>query len=198
MKLEGQQGSQSLGSAAWGPLRLHADGSLHVINGNGKHSDAAMEGRLFSVCNQTVTATTAALATTWTGLGIANPSTSGKNVIIHEFAWALRKKPDGESSIGLMESATVAAFADSLTAICAKDGAGTSAAYADAAAVIDTPILTRIYQSFGESENWIHSPIGLIDLNGSIILPPGRCVTTYTSKIFAECQFHFVWEEVDV
>ena len=198
MKLEGQKGSQSLGSAAWGPLRLHSDGSLHVASGHGKHADAAMEGRLFSVCNQTVVATSAALTTTWTGLGIGNPSTSGKNAIIHEFAWALRKKPDGESSIGLMESATVAAFADSLTAICAKDGAGTSAAYADAAAVIDTPILTRIYQSFGESENWIHSPIGRIDINGSIILPPGRCLTTYSSKAFSECQFHFVWEEVDV
>ena len=37
----------------------------------GKYADAALNGRLFGVANQAAVATTAALATTWTGLGRA-------------------------------------------------------------------------------------------------------------------------------
>ena len=169
-----------------------------VIKVSGSLSEATLDKRIFSVANQTVVATTAALTTTWTGLGVSNPVGSGKNVIIHEFAWTLKKRPDGESTLGLMTSVTTD-FADSLTAKSGFAGYdSTSVVYCAAGATIATPILERIYQSFGESENWIHSPVGLVNINGSIVLPPGRSVMTYTSKGFSECQFHFVWEEAHV
>jgi len=64
--------------------------------------DAALQGRLFSVANQTNVTTTAALATTWTGLGVGNPATSGKDYVFHEFGWAQEVVMNTEGSFGLM------------------------------------------------------------------------------------------------
>ncbi len=69
---------------------VDSDRKLVVASGGGRYTEAALDGRLFSVANQTNVTTTAALATTWTGLGVGNPSTSGKDYVFHEFGWARR------------------------------------------------------------------------------------------------------------
>jgi len=160
--------------------------------------DAALGGRLFSVANQAAVATTAGLATTWTGLGISNPAGSKTVAIIHEFAWGITASPAAAAAIGLMTSDTTG-FADSLTSKAAKSGSATSSLYADAGATIATPILERVYGSIGTeatTAGW-QLPTTVINIGGSIVLPPGRSVMTYTSAaVAAVLIFHFVWEEI--
>ena len=119
-----------------------------IVQASGCYTEAAIEGRLFSIANQAAVATTAALATTWTGLGVCNPAGSGKNLIIHEFGWALTVVGSDEGGVGLM-IADDTGMAAALTARAAKYGAGASVAYCDDGATIGTPVLERIYGTYG-------------------------------------------------
>ncbi len=196
----GKVGAQALASGSSGPVRLDADGALIARLSAGKYRDAALAGRLFSVANQAAVATTAALATTWTGLGISNPTGSGKNIILHEFGWALSVVGPDDGVVGLMTS-TDTGFAAALTAKAAKSGSGTSIAFCDDGATISTPILERICGAIGTgaTTTQISVPQSIYQVDGSIILPPGRSVMTYTTTATtAAAVFFFLWEEVNV
>lgn len=200
MRVEGKVGIQSISSSGTGPLRIDNDGALVTRNICGKYREAALAGRLFSVANQAAIATTANLATTWTGLGVCNPTGSLKNLIIHEFGWALSVVAPADGVLGLMTSDDTG-FADSLTAKCAMNGAGSSVAYCDAGATIATPVLERVVSTYGTGAvtTWQGAGPQVCELDGSIILAPGRSVMTYT---FTACTaafiFSFLWEEVSV
>lgn len=179
------------------PLLCDADG---VLLTKSNLADAAMEGRVFSVSNQTNVTTTAALATTWTGLGVGNPSTSGKDYVFHEFGWAQEVVMNTEGSFGLMV-ATVGDMAQAITPRCAKWGAATSSALCDNGATIGTPILIR---NFGSSMEGAISTVpslggNIYKIDGSIVIPPGYALLSYTFAIqTSSVLFHFVWEEVAV
>lgn len=196
----GKVGAQSLSSGASGPLRLDVDGAMVTRNIAGKYREAALAGRLFSVANQAAVATTAALATTWTGLGVCNPTGTSKNLIIHEFGWALSVVGSDDGVVGLMSSDDTG-FAAALTAKCAMNGAGTSVAYCDDGATIATPILERVCGTIGTgaTTTQISVPQSVYQVDGSIILPPGRSIMTYTTTATtAGAVFFFLWEEVPV
>ena len=187
---------QALSQGAVGFLRGDQVGALITSKGL---AEAAIEGRLFSVANQAAVAVTAALATTWTGLGVANPPGSGKLFIVHEFGWAQTVVNPAEGAIGLMTSDDTG-FAAALTPRCTRNGYKASSAYCDDGATIATPILVRICGSTMEGAITT-SPATLpsiIDLKGGIILAPGRSIMTYhTAGGTASLVFHFVWEEID-
>lgn len=173
--------------------------NLYVKNCGGKYTEAAMEGRLFSVANQAAVATTAALATTWTGLGVCNPTGSGKNIIVYEFGWAMTVIGSDDGAVGLMSSSDTG-FAASLTAKAAMNGAGASIAHCDAVATIATPILERVCGTIGTgaTTTLISVPQSIYQVDGSIVLPPGRSIMTYTTTATtAGAIFFFLWEEVD-
>lgn len=174
---------------------------LISLSQGGALQTAATAGRLFSIANQGAVATTAALATTWTGLGVSNPATSGKNLIIHEFGWALTVVGPAAGAVGLMTSDTTG-FAAALTIRNCKDGITTaSIAYADDGATIATPVLGRVYGTFATgavTTAMLYAPT-VVDLKGSLVIPPGRSVMTYTTTATtASLIFHLLWEEVPV
>lgn len=180
-----------------GPLRLDQFGKLIVA---GDLAEAAINGRLFSVANQAKVAVTANLNTTWTGLGVANPTGSGKLLVMHEFGWSTDVVNPAEGVVGLMTS-TDSGFASAIAARCARNAYKTSVAYCDDGATIATPVLERICGSTmeGAITTVVQNNVNIIDLKGSIVLAPGRSVLTYHSiGGTASLMFHFVWEEVDV
>ena len=98
------------------PVLVDSSGKLITTS---NLADAAVKGRLFSVANQAKVAVTAALATTWTGLGVGNPATSGKNYIFHEFGWSSDVVNPAEGVVGLMIGA-VGDMAQAVTPRCAR------------------------------------------------------------------------------
>uniref|UniRef100_A0A6M3IRT6 Uncharacterized protein n=1 Tax=viral metagenome TaxID=1070528 RepID=A0A6M3IRT6_9ZZZZ len=175
------------------------DGIL-VTHVSGKYVEAALAGRLFSVANQAAVTTTAALATTWTGLGVCNPTGSGKNLIIHEFGWALSVVGPDDGIVGLMSSDDTG-FAAALTAKAAMNGRGASVARCDDGATIATPILERVCGTIGTGATTVQIsvPQSIYQIAGSIILPPGRSIMTYTTTATtAAAVFFFLWEEVSI
>ena len=192
-------GSISAAEGTKNPLRSQTDGSLIVMNGGGSLQEAAIAGRLFSVANQAAVAVTANLSTTWTGLGVANPTGSGKLLVIHEFGWSTNVVNPAEGVVGLM-MATDTGFAAALTARCTRNGFATSVAYCDDGATISTPVLERVCGSTmeGAITTVVQNNANIVDLKGSIILAAGRSVLTYHSiGGSASLIFHFLWEEIN-
>lgn len=198
MELEAKEGRLSSASDI-NQLRIDKQGGLMVQKYGGKYTEACLAGRLFCVANQGAVTTTKDNDTTWTGLGVANPLGSGKNLIMHEFSWALIIVGSSDGLVGVATT-TSAGFAAALTQRNCMFGGPPSVAYCDDGAGIAAPILERVCGTHGEGATTteISKPPQIVDLAGSIILAPGRSILTWTSEIVtAGLQFGFVWEEVD-
>jgi hypothetical protein len=171
MLMEGRVGAINASVGTKNPLRTDTYGSLAVFQGAGKYAEAAIAGRLFHVANQAVVACTAGLATTWTGLGIANPSASGKLLVLHQFTYALNVVGPAAAAIGLMET-TNSGFAAAIAARPVRPGMGTSVAL--------VTLGPNVYE-----------------IDGSIVVPPGYGICTYAgAALTAALMFSFTWEEV--
>jgi hypothetical protein len=166
----------------------------------GKYTDLVRRGVVFSAANQAAVATTAALATAWTGLSVGNPATSGKDIVLLEFGVVHSVALPAAGAVGLMYS-DMTGLATQIVPVNAYRGhTNTSVAIADAGATIATPVLLRV---FGQGGTVATSGFGLmnglvVDLNGSIVLAPGQSILTYTTLAnTAAYLFHFVWAELD-
>ena len=188
----------STGSAV--PVEVNDANQLIVSAQGGTMAEAAIAGRLFSANNSTKVATTAGITTTWTGLAVSNPTASGKNFIFHEFGFGQMLAANTIGAIGL-QTASIAAPAQALTVYNCLDGASNSAsaAYADDGATLVVPVLKRIFASYDDAAGAGENPLpNIYPLNGSLVVPPGRTVATYTTLATVACYvFYFIWEEVD-
>jgi len=161
--------------------------------------DAAVEGRLFMAANQAAVTTTAALATTWTGLGVGNPTGSGKLLVFHEFGWANTDADDDTGVVGLMIGA-IGDMAAAITGRCARWGYATPSAYVDDGATIGTPILVKTCGVLSDGATSTSMTVGpqIVDLKGSIVIPAGYALLSYTGVVeTSHLIFHYVWEEID-
>jgi len=196
--MSGLVGEQNLSNGAIALPRLDEGGRLVASN---KYADPALADRLFSVANQTSVKTTAALATTWTGLGVGNPSTSGKNYVFQEFGWQQEILTTTEGTVGLMV-ATVGDMTQAIVPRAALYESRRSAALCDDGATIGTPILIRMCGCAMEGAiNKMPSRApNIYKIDGSIIIPPGYALLSYTFSIQtpAALLFHFLWEEASV
>jgi len=189
---------KTTGGVAKTPL-IDADRKLVVSAGL---ETAAIDGRLFTACSATKVATTAGVTAAWTGLCLSNLDDSGKNVIIHEFGWGLMIAANTAGNIGL-QTASIATPASAITTHNCLDGQAASAAvYADDGATLVTPLQVRTFGEYGtegtDTNFFNHGP-HIVQLDGNLVLPPGRTVATYTTLATVACfQFYFLWEEVSV
>ena len=194
MKLDAQY--RSSGS----PVALEVDDAknLHVVNTGGKYAEAALAGRLFYAANQTPVNTSTTLNTGFTGLGLCNPTGSGKIIIVHEFGWALDQASAGDAVLALATT-TESGFAAAIVARCTRNAYATSVAYVDDGATIIAPIIVKILGSIGTNATTALTNPGFIDLGGSIVLDPGRSVVTDTTLATGatSIQFSYMWEECD-
>jgi len=176
--------------------RLGANGDVITSHLHGKMYEQAIRGNLFSVCNQAAVTTTAALATTWTGLGIANPSTSGVNLVLRRFMCA-QFAVGAAGAVGLMTGAGTCAGA--LVPRAAKVGGAGTVTVASAGATIATPVLERVFGTLGSLATTGYGLQNAInaEIDGDIIVPPGFFVASYTTVVTTSALiFGLVWEEV--
>lgn len=181
-----------------GSVRLDDYGNVAITSG-GALREAALGGRLFSVMNQAAVATTADDALTWTGLGIANPTGSGKKAIMHGFCFALTVVGSDEGALSLMVG-TEEGFADNLTIVNSLPSGSASKMYADDGATIVDATLWQTFAMYGTGAitTWNMSGPNTWDLRGSYILEPGRAIMTSTTTALTTSPIcGFMWEEVD-
>ncbi len=194
--LVGQQ-SSSDGTFVYG--RAGKQGDLIESKLHGDLYEQAYRGNLFSVANQAAVTTTAGLATTFTGLAIANPAGSGVNLVIRLFECS-QFAVGAAGAVGVMVGAGAAA--GSLTVRNAKVGGPASATTtASAGATIATPVLERICGSVGSvaTTGYGLAPAICYDFEGGLIIPPGYYAASFTSAVTTSALlFGFVWEEVAI
>lgn len=202
MRLEGVVGSQNNAdsSSILVAARMGRQGDQLVSGLHGKLFEQALRGNLFSVANQAAVTTTAALATTYTGLVVGNPAGSGVNLAVAKFQCA-QFAVGAAGAVGIMTGPSTTAITDTLVPRNAKVGGARSLAVANAGQTIGTPVLERI---FGEVGSLATTGYGLqqgidADLDGSLIIPPGCFMAAYTTVVTTSALlFGFMWEEVPI
>jgi len=170
---------------------------------HGEYYGAAKEGRLFYGGNQAAIATVTTKNTTWTGLALANPTNSGKNLILREFAWALTVVGPAAGALslvmttnsGLAAVATLGPFGcNSILntgSVAIMDDGGTVVA-----GTIIAPIATY---GTGAITTWQGATHQVAKLSGGRIIPPGYAVITdTTTATTAAFIFGFLWEELPI
>lgn len=198
MIIQGNPGEQTSADGALATARIGRNGDLMVSELHGRYYEQARRGHMFGVANQAVVTTTAGLATTFTGLAVANPAGSGFNLVLDLFM-CTQTAVAVAGSIGLMTGAGAAA--GSLTPRNALVGGGASVATASAGATIATPVLERVFAQVGSlaTTGYGLTPGLVVDLGGSLIIPPGFFVASYTTAATTSALvFGLVWEEVAI
>lgn len=201
MQAEGRVGLISGSAGSVNPLVTDERGRLIVANSGGKYAEAAMAGRLFYAANINMVNTSTTLNTTFVGLGLCNPTGSGKNIIVHEFGYAFVAAAAAGFVLALATTDDTG-FADDANAPikCTRDGFATSVCYTDESATITAPVIVKIItQAADAATTTFQKTNQVVDLGGSIILAPGRSIVTDTTTAAgaSAAQFSFMWEEVD-
>src|SRR3954465_13721139 len=141
-------GVQNNGDGLIVKARAGKQGEQIVSELHGRYYEQTYRGNMFSVQTQgTGVTTTAALATTFTGLAVGNPAGSGVNLVLNKFTCA-QFAVGAAATIGIMGGA--GSITASLTPQNRMIGLGTVAkGLATAGQTISTPVLIATFGEVG-------------------------------------------------
>ena len=183
------------------PPLVDSEGKLITVPGGGKLADASLAGRLFTGTNTALINTSTTLNTTFVGLALTNPTGSGKNLIVHKFSYALDIVITAETMLCLATTTDSGMTATEFTPYCTRYGYATSVAKVRDGGTIIAPVILMPIASLGDAATttWLAVP-KVVDLDGSIVLAPGRtlCTDTTVAVGTSAMRFSYMWEEVDV
>lgn len=180
------------------PIRTGSLGSVVTDNLHGTYYETSYRNNVYRIANQAAVTTTAALATTWTGLAISNPAGSGVNAVVNYFTCS-QFAVGAAASVGIMTGSGAAA--GSLVPKNAIIGNPTGKVTASNSATIATPVLDFVFGSVGSLATTGYGlQAGIFaDLQGSLIVPPGFYAASYTTIVTTSALiFGFQWEEVPI
>jgi hypothetical protein len=153
----------------------------------------------------TPSVTTVALATTYTGLALINPATSGVNVVVNKVGLSFLVVFPAVSTVGLLVGylasgvATYTAAASPGASSLIGSGQTPKAVCALSATLVGTPYLHTVFGSglTGAATTAPQVP-SFYDMEGSVILAPGAYCAIYTSTVCGAGAMaaSFQWEEV--
>jgi hypothetical protein len=194
----------SLAAGQQPPVRAGNMGDLIVSELHGRYYESAYRRSMFSAANQAVTATSAGLSTTYTGICLSNPINSTVNLVVGKVGWSLLVVQAAVSSISLACGYNSGTNVTHTTPITPRsnyfNNATTGQGLVDAAATLPTaPVYTHILGSAltGAVTVQTQAP-AFYDLEGSLILPPGGYTMIAMSTVSAASSFwgSIAWEEV--
>lgn len=215
MILQGNVGpataTASLGMGTPQTVRLGNMGEVVVSELHGRYYEAAYRRTLFTGATQAViaTGTAAGLTVSTTGVPVLyNPIGNTVNLVLHKVAITNLVAPVAASAIGIATGYNAStAVSGTLTSVTPKSrfiGQGanpTGLMYFSAAITLPTVPTLDVVLGTITTAAITTTPTGpsiLVDLEGSIILPPGAYATIYTSTALAASSLlaSFSWEEV--
>lgn len=208
MQIQGQVGqpsAQSIQPGAQPLVRLGQLSDVIVSELHGRYYEQGYRKTSFGAANQAAVATTAAFATTYTGLVLYNPNGSAVNLVVQKFGAAPILAQTTTLALGLMIGQSTTAFSGvtALTPRSKNVGSGVQPVglVASAATLPVAPTLDTVLGYLGTGATTVDQLLpGLFDIEGSIVLPPGAFVAAYTNaaSVAASLFFSVGWEEVPV
>jgi hypothetical protein len=200
--LVGGQAASATGSQI-ASIRTGPNGELIVQNAHGDLYEAAVRGAVFSGSNTAAVTTSAAFATTHTGLCLSNPIGSGKNIVLLRVKYGGVVAQAAAISLGVQTgysavtnvvhttpAVPLSNFVGSPAGVGLIDAAATLPVAPTRVILLDTILTGAITTGVIGGNQY--------DFNGSLVVPPGGFVATYTSaaSTAASVVFGFTWEEV--
>jgi hypothetical protein len=167
---------------------------------HGRYYEGAYRQNRFIVANQAAQAVSIALATTYTGLVLSNPLGSAVNLVLEKVGLTLSAAPAAIAPLGLLlgynGSADIAHTTPSTTLRNSFMGGAAPVGKVDTAATLSGTLTVgpMLMSGFTAAALPSASP-ALIDMEGSIILPPGGYVGIYALTAVTGL-FSLQWEEV--
>lgn len=175
-------------------------GEQMVSELHGRYYEQTYRKNMFAVFNQAAVTTTAALATTFTGLVIGNPYGSGVNCVINKF-YCAQFAAGAAAAVGIMTGQSILPITDTLVCRNQMVGQAKGKVVANAGQTISTPVLERVFGSLGSVATTGYGLSSCVapEMDGSLILPPGFFAASYTTVVTTSALiFGFRWEEVPV
>lgn len=182
-------------------MAIGTSGDVFVSEYHGRYYNQAKAGKLFYAANQAVATTTVGLATTYTGLCISNPITSTVDAVILQASvmQSVIQATQVEAyalAVGYNGTTNVTHTAALAVHNC-NPALNIGTVVADTSATLPTaPFYAMFVHNTASATS--DGPGSLVDIGGSIILPPGgyACWVTPAQASVAGLWFGFVWEEV--
>lgn len=168
------------------------------------YADKAIRRQLFHAATQAALATTAGLATTYTGLVLCNPVGSSVNLILNEVGFASIVAQTSALAVGIMVGYNASTNVTHTTPDTPRSGyVGVGVAgvgLVDTSATLPTaPTVQKILGAVqtGAITTGAFGGLAVYDLKGSIVLPPGAYAALYTSAASAAASIlaSMAWEE---
>ncbi len=187
--------------------RLGNMGDLIVSELQARYYENTYRGnQFFGGNNTTATITTVGVAPTYTGLCLYNPAGTTVNLVLNKVGYSFLVAFAAAATIGLMVGWSAAGIvtatqagapgASSLIGI----GAGGQGKCALSATLVGTPVLHTVFgEGLTGAVNLLpeYGPT-VVDMEGSVILPPGAYAAIYTSTASGAASLvgSFQWSEV--
>lgn len=193
MLIQGQVGQPSQTSIASGAnptLRQGQLGDAIVSELHGRYYETTYRRNMYTATLTAGTTTSAALSTTFTGLLLLNPLNSPVNFVINKVGFSFIVAFTAAAAIGLqagnVTTAALSGLTTTNTSIRANYlgmPAGSSQGLTYSAATTTAPWLQTIVGSAltGAITTVPQVPGFFFDMEGSLVVPPGSWVATYTS-----------------
>lgn len=180
--------SASLVAGTAAPLRMDNQGAQVITPLRGKGYESTFRGSSFNAANQAGATTTVGLATTYTGLCLSNPLGSGVNLVVGKVGVSFLVAFAAASAVGIMVGYSASSNVTHTTPGTPRNnkytGGYTGAALVDVAATL--PVAPVVHTLFGAGLTGAITttpqiPGFLVDMEGSLIIPPGGYCAIYTS-----------------
>ena len=192
MLIQGQVGqptTTSISSGSNPTIRLGQLGELIVNELHGRYYETTYRRNMFTAALTSGTTTSAALATAHTGLLLLNPNNSSVNFVINKVNMSFLVAFAAASAIGIQTGNQNTAALSSLTTTNTQIRSNfvgqpaTSVGLTYSAATTTAPALQMIFGAglTGAITTTPQITGHVIDIEGSLIIPPGAWIGTYTS-----------------
>jgi hypothetical protein len=196
--------TSSLAAGTQAAVRLGNMGEQIVSELHGRYYEATYRRSLFAAANTAAVASVAIAATTYTGLVLANPIGSTVNLVVLKANWAASAAISVADVLVLETGYNASTNVTHTTPITPANtfiGVGASGVgLVDSVATLPTAPVSRVILCSGgtlATTGYAQGPTGALDLEGSIILPPGAYIAFATSSAnTAAWWFSLSWEEV--
>lgn len=203
-QLQGIRSGVQVNPASPNPItaRFGSGGDNLASDLRARYAQSTMDGYRFSIASQAVATTTVGLATTYTGLCIANPVNSGIKMILDKVSMMQSViqsvQPEAFALALGFHATTNVTLTAAVTPQSNLVGSGlVSLAKAATSATLPAAPLYAAFASNTPSATTDGSG-GVIDLDGSVVLLPGAFAAWVTpaQASVAGMWFSFQWEEV--
>lgn len=198
----GQVGPQQVASGTNTIVRQGNAGETIVTELNSRLYEQGIRGNRFYAVNSAAQALSLTSTTTYTGLALANPTGSGKNLIIDRVGWATTIAPTGVGAVVLGTSATVALTTGSSsgpggTTVVLGSGNASVAKVGASCTLGANPTFIRPILGVVESTAAGYLALNAeLDVAGDIIVPPGQQIEIAAVTTAITGVAYISWTEV--